>query len=205
MSQWCISAILCFAAATASAAPGTTVVDWYNAIHKDHPIAHGKIGTTPVTIDLARGYLTFVDGGTTVAMAMWVVDKTDWFVGETRNGAIQYWECDRSSGCEEVQDPPFREYAIDDLLMPGADAKLAAAHAALFPPIRPTYELPRKGTTLVEHFDLASLKAAIQRSNAPAATKRKLVELVETQVYNCNDRAFKGRGGKFDEGVMSKR
>ena len=205
MSPWRISAFLCVAAATVSAAPGATVVDWYNAIHKAHPIVRGKIGTTPVTLDLAHGYLTFVDGGVTVAMAMWVVDKSDWFVGETRNGAIQYWECDHSSGCEEVQDPPFREYTIDDLVMPGADATFVAAHAALFRPIQPIYELPRKGTTLVEHFDLAPLKAAIQGSNEPAATKRKLVELVDTQVYTRNERAFKGRGGKFDEGTMSRR
>jgi hypothetical protein len=213
MMRACVLLLVLSLSTSAAAGPkAPTVVQVFNAIDAKHRIKQtGKTWATAdkiaATVDIRNGYLTFTDPKTkeTTTAALWKASNGRWFFGMTTGGpSMSFWEADGADDTpEEMQPPPLPEVALDDVLAPSADAKLIAANAKIFPSsLDLSYELPRKGTTIIAHLDLAPLRKAVEDANLPAATKTKLRAIVDTGVFTRIELVYEDN--KFTVGKTSK-
>jgi hypothetical protein len=212
MTKLRVACVLTFVthAALAHAKP-PSVVDAFNKIDPAHSIKKTGDGWTvkgklAATVDLANGYLSFADPATheTTTAAIWKATNNRWFVGITSGRpGMSWWEVDGADDNPEESEPRTPSIAIDELVMPDADAKLVAANATVFHDIIPRFELPRRGTTLVARIELSALREDLDGAKLADDVKKKLRALVDTQLYTRVELTYR-QDGHFDIAKKSK-
>lgn len=135
----------------AAASPKKNVVELYELVSKS------KVPKDAV-VDTKNGFIEIPAHGKQAkeTVGLWITDSGSYMLGMEEHGSIS-WELLSSDGKDdgELMDPPFPEVPLEDIVLDSAsdaDRKAMQYRTQVF--IHFTYELPRKGTTIIGHPDL---------------------------------------------------
>jgi hypothetical protein len=205
--------VVMIAAGVADADPkAPTIVEAFNKIDRAHPVTKIGAGWTvdgklAATVDIANGYLTFADPAKkdTTTAAIWKATNGRWFVGIAHDApGMSWWEVDGAGDTPEESEPRTPNLAINELVMFGADAKLVVDHVDVFRHSSfITYELPRRGTTLVAHVDKHAMYTDLDGAKLPDDDKKRLRAIIDSRLYTRIELPYRG-DGHFDIGKKSK-